>query len=92
MESCPPSVGISGRFTLEYAGSNAHVDIAVLEVESPQQFSIGFDPVRIVDVAGLQKGEKAGRGRLDDVLEPIRGIGAIANEVDLPDPRSWHPR
>ena len=44
------------RIVLSDGGDDAHVDIAVLEVESAQQLAIGFDPVRIIDIAGLQEG------------------------------------
>jgi hypothetical protein len=57
----------------------------VLEVEAAQQLAIGFNPVGIIDIAGLQEGEKPRRGGLDDVLETVGRIGAVADEVDLLD-------
>ena len=36
---------------------DAHVGIAVLEIEAAQQIAVGFHPVGIVDVAGLQEAE-----------------------------------
>src|SRR5262245_5045261 len=57
----------------------------MLEVESAQQLAIGFDAVRIVNVAGLQERQKSGGGCLDDILEPVRRIDAIADEIDFPD-------
>src|SRR4029450_11537852 len=67
-------------------GDDAHVDVAMLEVEPAQQLAISLDPVRIVDIAGLQEREKpAGLRSLDDVPEAIGRIGLIADELDEPD-------
>src|SRR2546430_5946186 len=58
----------------------------MLEVEPAQQLAISLDPVRIVDIAGLEEREKpAGLRGLDDVPEAIGRIGAVADELDEPD-------
>jgi hypothetical protein len=46
------------RIVFSDRGDDAHVDVAVLEIKSAQQLAIRFDPVRIVDIARLQKREK----------------------------------
>src|SRR5262249_18158169 len=47
----PPSIWI----VLCEHGDDAYVDEAVLEIKSAQQLAISLDPVRIVNVAGLQE-------------------------------------
>ena len=44
-----------GRIVLGGRGHDANVDIAVLEVEPPQQIAVGLDPVGIIDVGILQE-------------------------------------
>src|SRR4029450_20870 len=77
---------VPGGIEFRDRGDDAHVDETVLEVEPAQQLAISLDPVRIVDIAGLQEREKpAGLRGLDDVPEPIGVIGLIADELDEPD-------
>ena len=59
------------RIVFANRGDDAHVDEAVLEIEAAQQLAIGFDPVRIIDIAGLQERQQAGLGGLYHVLEPV---------------------
>ena len=63
-------------------GYDAHIDVAVLEIKPAQQLAIRLDPVRIIDVAGLQECENSGLRGLDHVLEPERRVGAVADELD----------
>ena len=60
------------RIVFSDRGDDPHVDVAVLEIKSAQQLAIRFDPVRIVDIARLQKCEKwSGFGCLDLFLEAV---------------------
>ena len=63
---------------------DAHVRIAVFEIEAAQQVAIGFHPVRIVDVGGLQEAEPIALGGFDHVLQTAGRIRIRANEADLP--------
>jgi hypothetical protein len=70
------------RVELAQRRHHPNVDIAMLEVEAAQELAVRLDPVRIIDVAGLQEGEQAGFHGLDLVLQTIGRIGVIADEVD----------
>src|SRR5262249_49536153 len=75
------------RIVFRNRGDDAYVDEAVLEIEPTQQLAIGLDPVRIINVTGLQEGQQqSGLGGLDHVLEPVGRIGEIANKLDQLDP------
>src|SRR5712672_4499547 len=58
---------------------------SILHVEATQQIGIALHAVRIVDVAGLEKPEPAGLGRLDDAFQARFGKFAVADERDAPD-------
>ncbi len=66
-------------------GDDLGVGKAVLEVEGAQQVAVGFDPVGVVDIGGLEESQPAGLGRLDDAFQPPVGKGAVADEDDLLD-------
>ena len=51
---------------------DADVDIAVLQIEPAQQFTVGFEPVLVVDVGALQERQDVGLRGADDVLEAPR--------------------
>src|SRR5207245_8962647 len=78
------------RIVFSDRGDDPHVDVAVLEIKPAQQLAIRFDPVRIVDIARLQKCEKwSGFGCLDLFLEAAGCIGEIGDEVARPDHRLY---
>jgi hypothetical protein len=54
----------------------------VLQVKAANQVAVGFNPVRIVDVGPAKKAQQIRFMRLDDVLETIRRIGTVADELD----------
>src|SRR5262249_4108200 len=71
------------RIVFRNRGDDAYVDEPVLEIEPTQQLAIGLDPVRIINVAGLQeRQQQSGLGGLDHVLEPVGRIGEIADKLD----------
>src|SRR5262249_54058418 len=70
------------RIVLPDCGNDAYIDVAVLEIKPPQQFAIRLDPIRIVDVTGLQECQKSGCRGLDHVLEAVARIGTVADEID----------
>src|SRR5262249_24866252 len=58
---------------------------SVLAIELPDKLGVSCDPVRIVDIAGLEKGKPAGLGGMNDRLQSVLGKGAIAGKKDTPD-------
>ena len=70
------------RIVFGQRGDHLHVGIAVLQVEAADQVAIGFDPVRIVDVAGREEAQQVGFAGLDDVLQAIGRIRVVADEFD----------
>ena len=70
------------RIVFRQRGHHLHVGITVLQIEAANQVAIGFDPVRIVDVAAAEEAQQIRFVRLDDVLQPIRRIGDVADELD----------
>ena len=54
---------LAGRIVLADRRDDAHVGIAVLEIEAAQQIAVGLDAVRIVDVGGLQEAQPVALGR-----------------------------
>src|SRR4030081_1999299 len=70
------------RIVFRQRGHYLHVGKTVLEVKAANQIAIGLDPVRIVDVAAAKEAQQIGFVRLDDVLETVRGISVVADELD----------
>src|SRR4030088_2087554 len=70
------------RIVFRQRGHHLHVGKTVLEVKAANQIAIGLDPVRIVDVAAAKEAQQIGFMRLDDVLETVRGISIVADEID----------
>jgi hypothetical protein len=64
---------------------NMRIGKPVFQVETSQQVGIVLHAVRIVDVAGLEKGEPAGLGGVDDTLQARRSEFVIAEEGDALD-------
>ena len=70
------------RIVLTDGGNDAHINEAMLEIKAADQFTIGFDAIRIVDVAGLQERKQPRFRRFYYFLEPIRRVGAVTHELD----------
>src|SRR6266545_4248044 len=64
---------------------DAHIDVAVLQIEATQQLAISLDAIRIIDVVALQEREEPRLGRPHHLLEAEAGIDAVADELDAPD-------
>jgi len=63
---------------------DAHVRVAVLEIETAQQIAVGFNAVGIVDVGGLQEAEPVAFRGLDDVAQaPDEKALAPTNLISL---------
>ena len=71
------------RIVFGQRGHHLHVGKAVLEIEAADQVAVGLDPVRIIDVVAAEEAQQVGFVRLDDVLQAIGRIGAVADEFDL---------
>src|SRR6185437_14793252 len=74
-----------GRVVFADSRNDAHGGIAVLEVKTAKQVAVGFHPVWVVDVAGLQEAQPVALRGLDHILQPARRIGMDADEVDFLD-------
>src|SRR5262249_9789035 len=64
---------------------NAHVDIAVLEIEPAQELAVRLDSIGVVHVAALKERQDAAFRGLDHLFQAIARIGAVADEFDRPD-------
>jgi hypothetical protein len=67
----------------------AHIGVGITlgTIVGADQFAIGIDHVRIVDVAAQKKTQHVGSRRLDDGGELALAEHGIAGEIDLPDRR-----
>src|ERR1019366_8379495 len=70
------------RIVFRERGHHLHVRETVLQIKAANQVAIGFDPVRIVDVAAAEEAQQVRFMGLDDVLEAIRRISIVADEFD----------
>ena len=70
------------RIVFRQRGHHLHVGKAVLQVKAANQVAIGFDPVRIVDVAAAEEAQQIRFVGLDDVLQAVGRIGVVADELD----------
>src|SRR6185437_7995485 len=70
------------RIVFRQRRNHLHVREAVLQVEAANQIAIGLDAVWVVDVVAAQEAQQVGFVGLDDVLEAIGRIVAVADEVD----------
>src|SRR5712671_6264942 len=73
------------RIELNRRRHDAHVDIAMLQIEAPQQLAVGLDAIGIIDVVALQERQEPRLGRPHHLLEAEAGIDAVADELDGPD-------
>ena len=64
---------------------DAHVRITPVEIEAAQQVAVRFDAVLIIDVGRLQEAQPVALAGLDDILQPVRRIGAVSDEIDALD-------
>ena len=80
------------RIVFRQRGHHLHVGKTVLQIKAANQVAIGFDPVRIVDVTAAEEAQQIRFAGLDDVLEPIRRIGVVADELDRLDAGFRGPR
>ncbi len=74
------------RIVFRQRGHHLHVGEAVLQIEAANQVAVGLDPVGIIDVAAAEEAQQIRFVGLDDVLQAIRRISAVADELDRPDP------
>ena len=79
------------RIVFRQRGHHLHIGEAVLQIEAANQIAIGFDPVRIIDVAAAEEAQQVRFVGLDDVLEAIRRISIVADEFDRLDARFSRP-
>src|SRR5262249_2158132 len=70
------------RIELDCRRQDAHIDVAVLQIEAPQQLAIGLDAVRVIDVVALQERQQSRLRRPHHFLEAEAGIDAVADELD----------
>ena len=70
------------RIILTNRGDDLDVGVTVAQIEAPEQIAVGFDPIWIVNVGGLQETQEIRRGGLDDFLEAIVRIGVVADKND----------
>ena len=61
------------------------IGIAVLQVVAADQFEVGGDPVRIINVRSLDEAEEIGFRRGHQIAQARRRIHAVAGEIDLLD-------
>ena len=66
---------------------DAHVGVAVLEIELAHELAIEVDPIRVVNAVALEEVEPARLARRDDVAELAVGERAVTDEVDALDLR-----
>ncbi len=70
------------RIVFRQRGHHLYVGKTVLQIIAADQIAIGFDPVRIVDVSAAEEAQQIRFARLDDILEAIRRISVVADELD----------
>ena len=80
------------RIVFGQRGHHLNVGEAVLQVKAANQVAVGFDAVRIVDVAAAEEAQQIGFVGLDDVLEAIGRVGGVADEFDGLDAGLARPR
>src|SRR5262249_49887444 len=66
--------------------NDAHVGIAMAEIEASQLSPVHLDAVGVIEIIAQEKAQKVRFTRLDHLLEPLRGIGPVADDHDLLDP------
>ncbi len=72
-----------GAVELRVGGNHAEIRVAVLKVEATDQFEIGGDALRIVNVGGLEPGEEIHLRRGHNALQAPGREGRIADEADF---------
>ena len=70
------------RIVFGQSGNHLHVGKAVLQVIAADQIAIGFDAVRIIDIARTEEREEVRLAGLDDVLQTIGRVIVVADKVD----------
>ena len=66
-------------------GNDAHIGIAVFQIEATQQIAVRLYAVGIIDVGCLQEAEDVAFRRFDHVFQPARRIGLVADKLDILD-------
>ena len=63
-------------------GDHLHVGETALQIVAANKVAVRFDPVGIVGVGAAEEAQQIGFAGLDDVAQPVRGKGDIADELD----------
>src|SRR5215475_10142782 len=65
--------------------NDANVGITMAEIKASQLSPVHLDAVGVIEIIAQEKAQKVRFTRLDHLLEPLRGIGPVADDHDLLD-------